>query len=218
MEQVLEKPEVIIEIPRKPQKTLPEITWTHKGVPHILSSIPIDAKSIIDVGCGRGIIGALARIYRNPTKVVGVDVFTPYLDSCQKMGFYDKLVKWNLNHVPLPFRDKEFDVATCVEVIEHLSKDSGACLISELERIANTVIITTPNVMFTQDAFDGNPFQEHVSCWSAAEFHRLGYKVYGIGDLNLFGRHVKYLSFLFSRFSYKFPVLYETLLACKTLT
>jgi len=45
----------------------PDITWTHKGLPHILASIPADTKSLVDVGCGRGIIAALARIYRSPT-------------------------------------------------------------------------------------------------------------------------------------------------------
>jgi SAM-dependent methyltransferase len=216
MEQVVEKPEVVIEIKPEAFALEPDITWTHKGLPHILASIPVGMKSLVDVGCGRGIIAALARIYRSPTKVVGVDVFRPYLEFCGEMGLYDSLHQMDLREASLPFYDKEFDVATCVEVIEHLPEDKGLHLIEELERIAETVIITTPNVLFSQDMLDGNSFQRHVSSWSVADFLTRGYRVHGIGDFIFLGRHVKYLSFLLSRFSYKMPQLSETLLAFKT--
>lgn len=213
MEQIVKRPEAVVEIKPEAFELRPDITWTHKGLPHILASIPVDMKSLVDVGCGRGIIAALVRIYRSPRKIVGVDVFRPYLDFCRKMGLYDSLYQIDLRQVSLPFHSKEFDVATCIEVIEHLPKDEGLHLIDELERIAGTVIVTTPNVLFSQDTLDGNKFQRHVSDWSTDDFHKRGYRVYGIGDFILLGRHVKYLSFLFSRFSYRMPKLSETLLA-----
>jgi len=193
----------------------PEVTWTHKWLFDILKRIPVDTRSLIDAGCGRGVIGAMVRIYRNPKRLVGIDAFQLYLDFCRYHNFYDELYSYDLKCTPLPFDDKEFDVATCIEVVEHLPKNRGLGLLNELERIAKKVIITTPNISFSQDTFDANPFQQHVSCWSVKDFSKLGYQVRGVGDFVPFGRSVKYLSFFLSKFSYLIPTFSETLLAYK---
>jgi ubiquinone/menaquinone biosynthesis C-methylase UbiE len=113
-----------------------------------------------------------------------------------------------LRQTPLPFSDKTFDVATCIEVIEHLPKNNGFYLLNELERIAKKVIITTPNVSFKQEALDNNPFQKHLSRWFVKDFIERGYKVKGVGDFMFSGRKIRYLSFFLSKFS-------EALLAYK---
>lgn len=128
-----------------------QIAWTHEALPTILTAIPKQAKSLVDIECGRGIIGALCRIYRKPTRIEGLDVFEPSLDFCKQYKFYDELLRWNLEELPLPFRNKEFAVATCIELIEHLPLDVGENLLGELERIAERVIVTTPNFFFQQD-------------------------------------------------------------------
>ena len=181
-----------------------------------MNSIPLDAKSFLDVGCGRGIIGALLRIYRNPERAAGIDVSTEYLDFCTKVNFYDKLQQFELGLKALPSRDGEFDVAACIEVIEHLPKDKGTNLLSELERVAETVIITTPTFSYSQRTFDANPYQRHLSGWSVADFTKRGYKVKGIGEFMFSGRRIRYLSFFISPFAYVMPRFSETLLAFKT--
>ena len=40
---------------------MPEITWTHPFVYQLLKIIPTNTNTLVDVGCGRGIIGALMR-------------------------------------------------------------------------------------------------------------------------------------------------------------
>jgi len=190
-----------------------EVTWTHRWLPDILRLIPVDVKSLIDVGCGRGIIGALVRIYRDPKRLVGIDIFKPYLDFCRKMNFYDELYERNLMETPLPFDGKEFDVATCIEVIEHIPKENGLRLLEELERIAKIVIVSAPNIYFPQKAYDNNIFQRHVSEWCVKDFRKRGYNVLGVGDFVVFGRRIPYLSFLFSKFSYMMPNFSEVLLA-----
>jgi len=115
---------------------IPEVTWTHRWLHNILNAIPIDVGSLIDVGCGKGIFGALCRIYRNPNRLVGIDVFKEYLDFCRKMKFQDDLYEHDLRQNSLRFNDKEFNVATCIEVTEHLPKNRGINLLNELERIA----------------------------------------------------------------------------------
>jgi ubiquinone/menaquinone biosynthesis C-methylase UbiE len=193
----------------------PEVTWTHGWLFEILEQIPVKMNSLVDMGCGRGVIGALVRIYRNPKRLVGIDAFRPYLDFCSRHDFYDELYQYDLRQTPLPFSDKEFDVATCIEVIEHLPKNSGVRLLNELERIAKKVVITTPNDFFPQKALDNNPFQKHLSSWSVKDFTKRGYTVKGVGYFMFSGRKIKYLSFLLSRFSYTMPTFSDILLAYK---
>lgn len=171
-----------------------DITWTHFGLPFILDSIPIGTESLIDLGCGRGVIGALCRIYRDPHQLVGVDSFEASVKFCERFNFYDKCLLHNLENMPLPFKEKEFEVATCIEVIEHLPKKSGEKLLFEIERIAKTVIVTSPTVFYKQSEYDANPCQKHLSLWTIRDFQRRGYKVFGAGEMKIFGRHVKYLS------------------------
>lgn len=55
-------------------------------------------------------------------------------------------------------------------------------MISEVERVAKKkVIITTPRYTEKQNAFNGNPYQEHMSFWTPAELMTLGYQVRGLG-------------------------------------
>ena len=173
---------------------MPQVTWTHPSLDLILDAIPPGMKSLLDVGCGRGIIGALCRIYREPARLVGLDGHVPYVDFCRRQKFYDECFRWDLEKLPTPFADGEFDVTTCVEVIEHLSKDAGAALLDELERVGRRVIVTTPNLFFEQAEYDSNPHQAHRSLWRVRDFRRRGYRVYGVGAMKVFGSVIRYLS------------------------
>ncbi|GAG78516.1 unnamed protein product, partial [marine sediment metagenome] len=66
-------------------------TWTRPFLHELLEEIPKDVESLIDVGCGRGIVGAMARIYRTPKRLVGVDIFQDCIDFCKKYNIYDEL-------------------------------------------------------------------------------------------------------------------------------
>ena len=162
-------------------------TWTRPFLHELLEEIPKDVDSLIDVGCGRGIIGALTRIYRTPKRLVGVDIFQDYIDFCKKYKIYDELHRLDLREMPLPFQNHEFSVATCIETIEHLPKQQGERLLDQLHRIAEVVIVSTPFSFFKQpDSHVGrNPFQAHVSKWTVEDFKKKGFDVKGAGSLAL---------------------------------
>lgn len=192
---------------------MPEITWTHPGLPRILDAIPEGVTSLVDVGCGPGIVGALCRVYRDPARTVGVDAHDPYLERVRRHRLYDELVRWRLEEAPLPFGDGEFEVATCIEVIEHLPRDAGERLLDELERIAARVVVSTPNWFFDQEELDGNPLQRHRSLWRERDFAARGYTVTGVGGMKILGRHVRFLSALLGPATLRFPRL-STLILC----
>ncbi len=193
-----------------------EVTWTHPFLARILNEIPLDTRTLIDVGCGRGIIGALMRIYREPKRLVGVDIFQPYLDFCKKFNLYDEVYCLDLTKLPRSFRSKEFDVVTCIEVLEHLAKKDGEKLLDEMERLAKLVIVTTPTTFFPQQDFDHNPFQKHVSFWTLADFRKRNYDVKGFGEFLIRRRRIRYISSFLSPLCQKwFPQFAVFLLAKK---
>ncbi|MEM3698134.1 MAG: hypothetical protein QXQ94_11715, partial [Candidatus Bathyarchaeia archaeon] len=70
------------------ERTATKVTWAHRWLYEILEQIPIEMNSLVDVGYGRGVIGALVKIYRNPERLVGIDAFPPYLEFCRCNNFY----------------------------------------------------------------------------------------------------------------------------------
>lgn len=195
-------------------------TWGELAPPsfliEVLELVPKDVATLIDVGCGRGIIGALMKIYRpSASRLVCLDGFKPYLRFCKQHNFYEEYLNLNLTLDYLPFRSKEFDVAVCLEVIEHLPRQSGERLLNELERIAKKVIISTPNRYLKQGHFDNNPLQTHLSEWKVSDFNMRGYKVRGVNVLKF---NLPYIRFFFAKFGWIFPSLSHTLLAYKEAT
>lgn len=197
---------------------MPDITWTHRGLHRILDAVPVDARSLLDAGCGPGIMGALCRLYRETDRQVAIDVYPPYLERVRRHALYDEVLERSLEALPLPFEDGEFDVATCVEVIEHLPRESGEALLGELERVARRVVVTTPNWFFDQEALDENPHQRHVSLWRERDFQRRGYRVSGLGGLKVLGRHVPYVSTALGPLTLRAPRLSTAILCVREAT
>ena len=185
-------------------------TWTRPFLHELLEEIPKDVESLIDVGCGRGIVGAMTRIYRTPKRLVGVDIFQDYIDFCKKYSIYDELHRLDLRQTPLPFQNREFSVATCIETIEHLPKKRGEKLLEELHRIADTIIVSTPSSFFKQPKshVERNSFQAHVSKWTVEDFKKRGYDVKGVGNLA-----INKLAIPTRKLTCRFPRLYQFLLA-----
>jgi len=174
----------------------PDVQWTHPYLWEFVQLLPPDGHSLLDVGCGRGIVGALARIYRDYDRTVGVDVFEPYLKFVEQHRFYTEMRRLDLNS-PLPFADKEFDVVTCLEVLEHLNKGASTHLIGEMQRVGRRIIFGTPDRFHQQPEFDGNLFQKHQSLWTPREFKRLGYNIVkargrvniSVGSIHITSKH-----------------------------
>jgi len=168
--------------------------------------------SSLDFGCGRGRCGHLLRTFS--AFLCGIDLFTPSLTTAQNTSTYDALIRADLSS-SLPFKDRVFDLAVGFEVLEHLSKDDGMTLLSEIERVTRTIIIlSTPNIWKQKldvAEHDRNAFMKHKSIWSVAELKKRGYEVHGIG---LKGH--KQID-MWALLTWKMPVFSKRLFAWKTL-
>jgi methionine biosynthesis protein MetW len=105
----------------------------------------------LDVGCGDG-SSAGVWIRKHARSYVGADIATTALAKASQRGLEVVQIEDASN---LPFRDAEFDVVICSEVLEHLFAPHLAA--AEMFRVlspSGRLIVTVPNAMFWRERFD----------------------------------------------------------------
>jgi 2-polyprenyl-3-methyl-5-hydroxy-6-metoxy-1,4-benzoquinol methylase len=145
-------------------------------------------KTLIDLGCGFGRWGHLLRSevdkHTQSTYMIGCDIYRPCLEETRKYNPYDDLVVCDLKH--LPFRERVFDIALALEVIEHLPKKVAMSFLTNLETCCKgLIVISTPHGFYSQDESRGNIFEKHLSSWKPKDFQENGYAtiVTGFGSV-----------------------------------
>ena len=105
----------------------------------VISLIPSDVKSILDVGCGEGtFLNMLTRLGRAST-IVGLDVSETALK-------YVEGQKIRASAGGLPFGNRSFDLVTCLETLEHLKQEVFIRAIEEIKRVTKKyIIVSVPN-------------------------------------------------------------------------
>jgi 2-polyprenyl-3-methyl-5-hydroxy-6-metoxy-1,4-benzoquinol methylase len=100
-------------------------------------------ESILDVGCGEGVLTAQWADQLGDGRIVGIDLDDPKLKA-----EWDKRQRGNLEYkvedaTHLSFADGEFDMATAIEVLEHVPDPERT--VSEMARVAKRwVLVSVP--------------------------------------------------------------------------
>ncbi len=102
----------------------------------VFEFLPADVKTILDVGCGNGVItNELAKKY-DVTAVDRSSAALKYVNT--------KKIQSGADQIPLP--DKSFDLVFSSELLEHLEDDVLKNTINEIKRLSKQyVFITVPN-------------------------------------------------------------------------
>jgi ubiquinone/menaquinone biosynthesis C-methylase UbiE len=154
----------------------------------VVRLIDPSTKTILDVACGPSWPMKLLRQKFKFDKVVGVDLYEPYIAKAREEGVHDEYVIRDVRD--LPFEDKSFDTVLALQIIEHLEKEEAWKMIDNLERIAKKqVIIATPiGEMYHPDE-DGNELQLHHSHFYPEDLEAKGYKTIKYGRKSILGEN-----------------------------
>ena len=135
------------------------------------------ASSILDVGCGEGVVTErIARLLPG-ARVVGLDVDDPGLAAEWQARAGGNLTFEAGSAYSLPHEDDSFDVVCAFEVFEHLERPEEG--LAELARVARrTLVLSVPreplwralNVASLRYVRDLGNTPGHVNHWSRKEF------------------------------------------------
>ena len=139
-----------------------------------------EPESVLDVGCGEGVLTSQWAERLGDGRVVGID-----LDDAKLRAEWDARRRPNLEFraadaTALEFGDDEFDLATAIEVLEHLT--DPAATLAEMARVARRhVLVSVPreplwrmlNVARGAYVRDLGNTPGHLNHWSKVGFHSL---------------------------------------------
>jgi 2-polyprenyl-3-methyl-5-hydroxy-6-metoxy-1,4-benzoquinol methylase len=92
-------------------------------------------RSLLDVGCGEGVLTHRWAQQLAPSRVVGIDLEDPSIQAEWAKRRAPNLEYRIMKAENLPFADSEFDVATAIEVLEHVPDPEHT--VSEMARVAS---------------------------------------------------------------------------------
>lgn len=123
--------------------------------------------SLLDVGCG---VGVSTRFLAGGfDRAVGVDISLDAVEQARQLTKAPHVTFEVLDSYLARPEPEQFDVVTCLEVIEHtLEQDRLVTLVRERMQAGGVAIFSTPNVIHTQTHGIDNPF--HVKELTRAEF------------------------------------------------
>jgi 2-polyprenyl-3-methyl-5-hydroxy-6-metoxy-1,4-benzoquinol methylase len=94
-----------------------------------------DPASLLDVGCGEGVLTHEWAQRLDDRRVVGIDLDDPALHAEWETRTAPNLDYRVMKAENLPFADAEFDVATAIEVLEHVPEPAHT--VAEMARVAS---------------------------------------------------------------------------------
>lgn len=140
-------------------------------------------KSVLDLGVGFGLAGAIVRQYLDDgvqpwkTVLVGVEAFKEYKNPSWDLygAVLEMDIRSFLSNNDYPGLDgyAKYDFIIFSDVLEHFEKEEGLKLIYDLMGLLNkggVLWIATPGVWCEQDAVHGNEYERHRSLWKWNEF------------------------------------------------
>jgi tetratricopeptide (TPR) repeat protein len=137
--------------------------------------------SILDIGCGFGMWGFLARMYLDVSeervqppdwkmRIDGLELFEPYIQSHQR-ALYSNIIIGDIRELAPKVGNYELIIAG--DVIEHLDKDDGETVIEHLyDKATRALLVNIPlGEGWEHPERHGNPGELHRSQWYIEDFH-----------------------------------------------
>lgn len=147
-----------------------------------------DCESVLDLGCGPS---SPLQYCDNIEYSIGVEPFSTYLKESQKKKIHTEYKDNKIEDLEFPANS--FDAVILLEVLEHLTEETGYEILNKMEIWASKkIILSTPNGYFEQDTQDDNPFQRHLSGWNLEKLEKSGFVCRGMSGAKFFYNSKKF--------------------------
>ena len=140
----------------------------------------LEPTSVLDVGCGEGVVTERLAQRLAPTEVVGVDADEAGLKEEWQTRSAPNLSFATGSAYDLPFEDGSFDLVCAIEVLEHLERPRDA--LAEMSRVAGrALLLSVPNepgwrishMLAGRDLRSLGNTPGHINHWSKRSFRSL---------------------------------------------
>lgn len=142
----------------------------------------LQAKKILDVGCGEGFADRFFLDRDNSLRIFGIDIEENFIKAAKERNPEAVYKRGDINS--LGISGKNYDLVLMIEVLEHLKEPEKA--ISEIKKLAPMAIFSVPNEPWFSllSLFSGSYIRtkgkhpDHINFWNNKSFKRLLLKYY----------------------------------------
>lgn len=143
--------------------------------------VQLSPSRVADLGAGAGKYGRICRELEKEKKLSGIHLTA--VEGCEKTceflresGVYDdvchELLEDWLDENLSKKGEIGYDLITCGDVLEHLTRRECFRAIDKMLRVGKSVLIQVPLRNLEQDEFEGNPLEEHKAYLLEEDFEK----------------------------------------------
>lgn len=123
----------------------------------------IKPRTVLDVGAGAGmyrlLIERLVPEWAQPNIVDAIEVWEPYVKEFELKSLYTNVYTQDVR----TWDNWDYDLVIFGDVLEHMTKEEAIEIWAKVSEQARYAIISIPLGHNHQDAYNGNPYEEHVT-------------------------------------------------------